>query len=127
MPTPRALMVVGVINGKIYIASGQYLENGEGPGRLCCIDPTKQGDISLELEDGPGNVGNAGNPGNAGNAGNAGNDTALLPETSHVSRESQIRDMLTCGVTQSVISTELDVSLSTVKRVARKARQEAVS
>ena len=36
------------------MASGRYLEDGEGPGRLVCIDPTKTGDISLELENGPG-------------------------------------------------------------------------
>ena len=40
--------------GKLYIGSGQYVEHGEGPGRLCCIDPTRRGDISLELDDGPG-------------------------------------------------------------------------
>jgi outer membrane protein assembly factor BamB len=36
------------------MACGRYVEEGEGPGRLCCIDPTKKGDISLELPDGPG-------------------------------------------------------------------------
>ncbi len=35
--------------GKVYVASGQYAENGEGVGRLVCIDPTKIGDISSEL------------------------------------------------------------------------------
>jgi len=40
--------------GKLYIGSGQYVELGEGTGRLCCIDPSRRGDISLELEDGPG-------------------------------------------------------------------------
>jgi outer membrane protein assembly factor BamB/protein-L-isoaspartate O-methyltransferase len=39
---------------RIYIATGNYIEFGELPGRLCCIDPTKAGDISLELDDGPG-------------------------------------------------------------------------
>ncbi len=39
---------------RIYIALGNYLEFGEMPGRLCCIDPAKSGDISIELEDGPG-------------------------------------------------------------------------
>ena len=34
---------------RIYIASGQEMEHGEGPGRLVCIDPTKDGDISSEL------------------------------------------------------------------------------
>jgi outer membrane protein assembly factor BamB len=36
-------------DGRIYIASGQYPEHGDGPGRLCCIDPTKTGDNSSEL------------------------------------------------------------------------------
>ena len=39
---------------RIYVATGNYLEFGELPGRLCCLDPTKTGDISLELDDGPG-------------------------------------------------------------------------
>jgi outer membrane protein assembly factor BamB len=36
-------------NGRVYLASGQETERGSGPGRLCCIDPTKTGDISAEL------------------------------------------------------------------------------
>jgi len=40
--------------GKLYIGSGQYVEHGEGDGRLCCIDPGQRGDISRELDDGPG-------------------------------------------------------------------------
>lgn len=36
-------------DGRIYVASGQHPENGEGSGRLCCIEPTKTGDISSEL------------------------------------------------------------------------------
>lgn len=36
-------------DGRIYIASGQHPEFGEGQGRLVCLDPTKQGDISSEL------------------------------------------------------------------------------
>jgi outer membrane protein assembly factor BamB len=39
---------------RIYIATGNYLEFGEAPGRLVCLDPTKKDDISLELDDGPG-------------------------------------------------------------------------
>ena len=39
---------------RIYIALGTYREFGEQPGRLVCLDPSKTGDISLELEDGPG-------------------------------------------------------------------------
>lgn len=34
---------------RIYIASGAGAEEGEGPGRLVCIDPTKQGEVSSEL------------------------------------------------------------------------------
>jgi outer membrane protein assembly factor BamB len=41
-------------DNRIYIGSGRDRESGEGPGRLCCLDPTKQGDISLELDSGPG-------------------------------------------------------------------------
>jgi outer membrane protein assembly factor BamB len=36
-------------DGKIYVASGQQADHGEGMGRLVCIDPTKTGDISSEL------------------------------------------------------------------------------
>ncbi|HUG69565.1 MAG TPA: hypothetical protein VMM76_17570 [Pirellulaceae bacterium] len=36
-------------DGRVYIASGQTPEHGEGPGRLVCIDPSKNGDISSEL------------------------------------------------------------------------------
>src|SRR4030095_16689433 len=39
---------------RIYIGGGQNRESGEGAGRLCSSDPTNQGDISLELDDGPG-------------------------------------------------------------------------
>jgi outer membrane protein assembly factor BamB len=38
-----------ISNGKVYIATGQDPEGGEGPGRLWCIDPTKRGDVSPEL------------------------------------------------------------------------------
>lgn len=34
---------------RVYIASGQEPEHGEGMGRLVCIDPTKKGDVSSEL------------------------------------------------------------------------------
>ena len=34
---------------RIYIASGRQASDGEGPGRLVCLDPTKTGDISDEL------------------------------------------------------------------------------
>lgn len=34
---------------RIYVATGQEVMHGHGPGRLLCIDPTKSGDISVEL------------------------------------------------------------------------------
>jgi outer membrane protein assembly factor BamB len=34
---------------RIYIGNGREAQDGEGPGRLVCIDPTKNGDISTEL------------------------------------------------------------------------------
>jgi FOG: WD40-like repeat len=34
---------------RIYVTTGQMAENGEGPGRLLCLDPTKSGDLSAEL------------------------------------------------------------------------------
>jgi hypothetical protein len=43
--------------GRVYVASGQQAEHGEGLGRLVCIDPSKTGDISSELAvDDRGNV-----------------------------------------------------------------------
>lgn len=36
--------------GRVYIAIGTCLEVGEQPGRLVCLDPTRTGDISRELE-----------------------------------------------------------------------------
>jgi len=35
--------------GLVYVGSGLQAEQGEGPGRLVCIDPSKTGDISSEL------------------------------------------------------------------------------
>ena len=35
--------------GKVYIATGQDPEYGEGPGHLWCIDPTRRGDVSATL------------------------------------------------------------------------------
>jgi outer membrane protein assembly factor BamB/precorrin-6B methylase 2 len=41
--------------GLVYLANGRSPPAfGPGPGRLYCIDPTKEGDVSPELEDGPG-------------------------------------------------------------------------
>lgn len=36
--------------GRIFLASGRDVEWGEGPGRLVCVDPTRRGDLSLELD-----------------------------------------------------------------------------
>jgi outer membrane protein assembly factor BamB len=33
-------------DGKLFLATGQDPENGSGPGRMYCIDPTKRGDIT---------------------------------------------------------------------------------
>lgn len=40
--------------GRIHIAGGQDLEKGEGPGILWCIDPSRSGDVSAEIQDGAG-------------------------------------------------------------------------
>ncbi|MDX1969522.1 MAG: PQQ-binding-like beta-propeller repeat protein [Planctomycetaceae bacterium] len=40
-------------DGYVYAAVGEDPEHGEGVGHLYCIDPTKRGDISLELAIGP--------------------------------------------------------------------------
>jgi outer membrane protein assembly factor BamB len=39
--------------GRVYIPSGNEVEHMDGPGCLYCIDPTKTGDVSRELADGP--------------------------------------------------------------------------
>ncbi len=38
-----------VYQNRVYLATGQDPEYGEGPGHLWCIDPTKRGDLSQEL------------------------------------------------------------------------------
>ena len=38
-----------VYKDRIYVATGQDPEHGEGDGHLWCIDPTKRGDVSPEL------------------------------------------------------------------------------
>jgi len=44
-------------DNRIFIASGLPPEFDEEPGRLVCLDPTRQGDISSELAvDGAGNI-----------------------------------------------------------------------
>ncbi len=37
--------------GRVYFATGRTYESCMGQGRLCCIDPSKRGDISSELVD----------------------------------------------------------------------------
>lgn len=38
---------------RVYAATGLQLEAGNGPGALYCVDPTKEGDVSRELDAGP--------------------------------------------------------------------------
>ncbi len=38
-----------VWKGRVYLATGQDPEAGEGPADLWCIDPTRRGDVSAEL------------------------------------------------------------------------------
>ena len=38
-----------VCEGRVYVATGQDPEYGEGPGILWCIDPTRRGDVSPTL------------------------------------------------------------------------------
>lgn len=45
-----------VYDGRVYVAVGEDIEHGEGPGLLWCVDATKRGDVSEEL------VFNAANP-----------------------------------------------------------------
>lgn len=48
--TRNCIMATPVLRkGRIYLATGLEESQGDGPGRLCCIDPTKSGDISAEL------------------------------------------------------------------------------
>lgn len=42
--------------GRVYVAGGQDMEMGEGPGRLWCLDPTRHGDISPELRSDDGTI-----------------------------------------------------------------------
>jgi len=50
-----------IYNQRMYLATGQDPEHGEGPGHLWCVDITKSGDVSLEREGNevpaPGDVG----------------------------------------------------------------------
>jgi outer membrane protein assembly factor BamB len=38
-----------ICDGRVYLATGQDPEYGEGPALLWCIDPTKRGDVSRDL------------------------------------------------------------------------------
>jgi outer membrane protein assembly factor BamB len=40
-------------DGQVYIATGQQAEASSGLGNFYCIDPTKKGDVSRELDAGP--------------------------------------------------------------------------
>lgn len=42
--------------GRVWIAPGQDPEHYEGEGCLYCIDPTKRGDVSVDLEEKPGQI-----------------------------------------------------------------------
>jgi len=39
---------------RVYIAGGRHRDHDQEDGRLCCIDASKRGDISAELDDGTG-------------------------------------------------------------------------
>jgi WD40 repeat protein len=48
--TRNSLLANAVVyEERVYIGSGRDIEQGDGPGRLVCIDPTKRGDVSSEL------------------------------------------------------------------------------
>jgi len=51
-PTTRNELIATpvVVGNYMYIAVGQDPEHGEGPGHLWCVDITKTGDVSLELD-----------------------------------------------------------------------------
>ena len=52
--TRNELIATPVIwDNKMYIANGQDPEHGEGRGHLWCVDITRSGDISAELDDRP--------------------------------------------------------------------------
>ena len=40
-------------DGRVFVATGQEVSSGPGPAALYCIDPTKGGDVSRELEVAP--------------------------------------------------------------------------
>jgi outer membrane protein assembly factor BamB len=42
-----------IYKNRMYLANGQDPEHGEGPGQFWCVDITKQGDISFEINSDP--------------------------------------------------------------------------
>jgi outer membrane protein assembly factor BamB len=54
-PTTRNELIATptIWDNRMYLAVGQDPEHGEGPGHLWCIDITKTGDVSMELDDRP--------------------------------------------------------------------------
>jgi outer membrane protein assembly factor BamB len=50
--TRNYLMAPAVHDNRLYTAVGQQPDNGFGPGRVWCVDITKTGDVSEELEKG---------------------------------------------------------------------------
>ena len=53
---PYLVAMPVLFDGRIYFASGKEHESCVGPGRLCCVDPTKRGDLSEELVDSTGQI-----------------------------------------------------------------------
>jgi outer membrane protein assembly factor BamB len=52
--TRNLLIAVPVLyENRVYVATGQDPEHSTGRGILWCIDPTREGDVSEELDDGP--------------------------------------------------------------------------
>ena len=37
--------------GRVYVSLGRFPEACTGDGRLCCLDPTRRGDISAAVRD----------------------------------------------------------------------------
>lgn len=51
-PTTRNELIATAVvyQNRMYIAAGQDPEHGEGPGHLWCVDITKTGDVSMEVD-----------------------------------------------------------------------------
>lgn len=54
--TTKAVVVANpvFVDGRLYFAAGREPEFADGPGCLFCIDPSKAGDVSRDLDDGKG-------------------------------------------------------------------------